>query len=97
MNDITAEVRDIIVFHLGVPEAKITHDARFKDDLGADSLDLVEIVMTCEERFDLEIPTKAAVTLATVGDVVRYIETRRAEPAAPTKAAAVRRPRLSFG
>ena len=97
MNDITAEVRDIIVFHLGVPEAKITNDARFKDDLGADSLDLVEIVMTCEERFDLEIPTKAAVTLATVGDVVRYIETRRAEPAAPAKAVAVRRPRLSFG
>ena len=97
MSDITAEVTSIIVFHLGVPEAQITNDARFKENLGADSLDLVEIVMTCEERFDIEIPTKAAVTLATVGDVVRYIETRLAEPAASSKTVAARRPRLSFG
>ena len=53
MNDIAAEVRDIIVLHLGVAEAQITDDASFKDTLGADSLDLVEIVMTCEERFDI--------------------------------------------
>ena len=97
MSDIAERVKKIVVEHLGVEPEKVVESANFIDDLGADSLDLVEIVMTCEERFDLEIPTKAAVTLATVGDVVRYIETRRAEPAAPTKAAAVRRPRLSFG
>lgn len=96
MTDITAEVKRIIVFHLGVAEEQISNDARFKD-LGADSLDVVEVVMTCEERFDLEIPTKVASTFVKVSDLVGYIGSRLAGPALPSKVAAVRRPRLSFG
>ena len=97
MNDIAAEVRDIIVLHLGVAEAQITDDASFKDTLGADSLDLVEIVMTCEERFDIEIPTKVASTFVTVGDAVGHIRTRLAEPAIRSERAPARRPHFSFG
>ncbi len=96
MTDIAAEVKRIIVIHLGVAEEQIANDAGFKD-LGADSLDVVEVVMTCEERFDLEIPTKVASTFVKVSDLIGYIGSRQAEPALPSKAAAVRRPRLSFG
>lgn len=96
MTDIAAEVKRIIVFHLGVAEEQITTDARFKD-LGADSLDVVEVVMTCEERFDLEIPTKVASNFVKVSDLVGYIGSRLAEPTIPSKVTAVRRPRLSFG
>jgi acyl carrier protein len=96
VTDIAAEVKRIIVFHLGVAEEQISNDARFKD-LGADSLDVVEVVMTCEERFDLEIPTKVASTFVKVSDLVGCIGSRLAEPALPSKVAAVRRPRLSFG
>lgn len=96
MTDIAAEVKRIIVFHLGVAEEQITNDAPF-EDLGADSLDVVEVVMTCEERFDLEIPTKVASTFVKVSDLVGYIGSRLAEPTIPSKMTAVRRPRLSFG
>lgn len=96
MTDIAAEVKRTIVFHLGVAEEQITNDKRFKD-LGADSLDVVEVVMTCEERFDLEIPTKVASAFVKVSDLVSYIESRLAEPTTSSKAPAVRRPRLSFG
>ena len=76
MNDVAAEVRDILVFHLGADERRLTDDARLSEDLGADSLDVVEIVMSCEERFAIEIPNRVATRLATVGDTVRFIESR---------------------
>ena len=91
MTDIAADVRDILVFHLGVEEARLTDDARLTKDLGADSLDVVEIVMSCEERFDIDIPNRAATRLVTVGDAVRLIESQLAG------AGPVRRPaRLSL-
>ena len=66
MTDIAAEVRDILVFHLGAEEVLLTDDARLAEDLGADRLDLVEIAMSCEERFDIDIPNHVATGLATV-------------------------------
>ena len=74
MTDIGAEVRDILVFHLGTDEARMTDKARLHEDLGADSLDLVEILMSCEERFGIEIPNRAADGLSTVGDAIRCVE-----------------------
>jgi acyl carrier protein len=76
MNDVAAEVRDILVFHRGADERRLTDDARLSEDLGADSLDVVEIVMSCEERFAIAIPNRIATRLATVGDTVRFIESR---------------------
>ena len=72
--DIAAEVRDILVFHLGAEEARLTEDARLAEDLGADRLDLVEIAMSCEERFEVDIPNHVATNLATVGDAVRLVQ-----------------------
>ena len=74
VTDIAAEVRDILVFHLGAEEARLTDDARLAEDLGADRLDLVEIAMSCEERFDIDIPNHVATGLATVGDAVRLVQ-----------------------
>ena len=74
VTDIAAEVRDILVFHLGAEEARLTEDARLAEDLGADRLDLVEIAMSCEERFEVDIPNHVATSLATVGDAVRLVE-----------------------
>jgi acyl carrier protein len=74
VTDIAAEVRDILVFHLGAEEARLTDDARLAEDLGADRLDLVEIAMSCEERFEVEIPNQVATGLATVADAVRLVE-----------------------
>jgi len=74
VTDIEAEIRDILVFHLGVDEARLTNDARLAKDLGADSLDVVEIVMSCEEKFEIEIPNRVATRFVTVGDAVRFIE-----------------------
>ena len=82
MADIAAEFRDILVFHLGTEEARLSDAARLADDLGADSLDLVEIVMSCEERFDIEIPNRSATEFKTVGEAVRFIEARCAAAAA---------------
>ena len=79
MTDIAAEVRDILVFHLGAEEAFLTDDARLAEDLGADRLDLVEIAMSCEERFDIDIPNHVATGLATVGDAVGFVAARLAE------------------
>ena len=89
MTDIAAEIRDILVFHLGVEEGLLTDDARLADDLGADRLDLVEIAMSCEERFDVDIPNHVAAGLATVGDAVHFVQ---AQLARSTGAGAVRRP-----
>jgi len=72
--DIEAKVREIIVKQLGVDEAKVTLDASFVDDLGADSLDTVELVMAFEEEFDVEIPDEAAEKIATVRDAVDYLK-----------------------
>jgi acyl carrier protein len=74
--DIAAEVREILVFHLGSDKAKITDDARLTDDLGADSLDVVEVVMSFEERFDIEIPNNVATAFVTVGDAVDFIRSQ---------------------
>ncbi len=71
----TAErVKDIIVKQLGVKPEEVVDSASFTDDLGADSLDLVEVVMALEEEFDAQIPDEAAEKIKTVGDAVAYID-----------------------
>jgi len=74
MSDINERVKKIVVEHLGVDGAKVTDDASFIDDLGADSLDTVELVMAFEEEFGVEIPDDAAEKINTVGDANSYIE-----------------------
>ena len=73
MSDITNRVKKIVVEHLNVDEGKVSDDASFIDDLGADSLDTVELVMAFEEEFDIEIPDDAAETIQTFGDAVKFI------------------------
>jgi len=68
------KVKEIIVDQLGVDESEVTMEASFIDDLGADSLDTVELIMALEEEFDLEIPDKDAEKIVTVGDAVEYIK-----------------------
>ena len=70
MSDIEERVKKIVVEHLGVEEAKIQSDSKFIDDLGADSLDTVELVMAFEEEFDCEIPDDAAEKIQTVKDAI---------------------------
>jgi len=70
---IDARVREIIINELGVEPEKVTDDASFVDDLGADSLDTVELVMAFEEEFELDIPDEDAEKMRTVGDAVRYL------------------------
>lgn len=72
--EILEKVKAIIVEQLGVTDAAVTMDASFIDDLGADSLDIVELVMAIEEEFDIEIPDSDAEKVVTVGDVVDYIK-----------------------
>ena len=72
--EVFEKVKGIIVEQLGVAEASVTMEASFIDDLGADSLDIVELVMALEEEFDLEIPDTDAEKVVTVGDVVDYIK-----------------------
>ncbi|WP_200798165.1 acyl carrier protein [Desulforamulus putei] len=69
-------IKAIIVDQLGVDEADVTMDASFVDDLGADSLDIVELVMALEEEFGLEIPDEEAEKIRTVGDAVNFIQDR---------------------
>ena len=76
MSDIAERVRKIVVEHLGVDEAKVTDGASFIDDLGADSLDTVELVMAFEEEFGCEIPDDAAEKILTVKDAINYIESK---------------------
>ena len=73
MSDITDRVKKIVVEHLNVDEGKVSDDASFIDDLGADSLDTVELVMAFEEEVDIEIPDDAAETIQTFGDAVKFI------------------------
>ncbi len=74
MSDIAERIKKIVAEHLGVDEAKVTDSASFIDDLGADSLDTVELVMAFEEEFGCEIPDDAAEKIVTVKDAVSYIE-----------------------
>jgi len=73
MSDIADRVKKIVVEHLGVEEDKVVTAASFIDDLGADSLDTVELVMAFEEEFSIEIPDDAAEKIQTVGDAVDFI------------------------
>ena len=73
MSDVADRVKKIVVEHLGVEEDKVVENASFIDDLGADSLDTVELVMAFEEEFNLEIPDDAAEKIGTVGDAVKHI------------------------
>ena len=83
MTDIAAGVKDILVLHLGIEPVRVHATSRLAEDLGADSLDAVEIFMSCEERFEVEIPNHAAKELATVGDAVRFIESELGATADP--------------
>ena len=73
MSDVADRVKKIVVEHLGVDEAKVTDNASFIDDLGADSLDTVELVMAFEEEFGIEIPDEDAEKIRTVSDAIEYI------------------------
>lgn len=74
-------VKSIVVEQLGVDEAEVTPDASFVDDLGADSLDVVELVMALEEEFEIEIPDEDAEKIVKVAEAVKYIEQHTAEAA----------------
>jgi acyl carrier protein len=74
MSDIAERVKKIVIEHLGVEADKVTDNANFIDDLGADSLDTVELVMAFEEEFNVEIPDDAAETIVTVGDAIKFLE-----------------------
>jgi acyl carrier protein len=76
MSDILERVRKIVIEHLDADPEKVTEKASFIDDLGADSLDNVELVMAFEEEFDIEIPDDAAEHIQTVGDAVKFIAER---------------------
>jgi acyl carrier protein len=78
MSDIAERVKKIVVEHLGVEEGKVTPEASFIDDLGADSLDTVELVMAFEEAFSVAIPEDAAEKISTVKDAIDYIEKQKA-------------------
>ncbi|MCH7946667.1 MAG: acyl carrier protein [candidate division Zixibacteria bacterium] len=73
MASIDERVKNIIIEQLGVEESQVTETAKFVEDLGADSLDTVELVMALEEEFTVEIPDEDAEKIATVGDAVKYI------------------------
>ena len=75
MSNISERVKEIIVKHLGIDPDKVTEDANFIDDLGADSLDTVELTMSFEEEFGCEIPDEAAESMFSVGDVIKFLET----------------------
>lgn len=74
MSPVADKVKDCIVTQLGVNEEEVTEEASFIDDLGADSLDIVELIMAFEEKFGIEIPDEEAEKIRTVGDAVEYIE-----------------------
>ncbi len=78
MASILDRVKKVVVKQLEVSEDEVTETASFVDDLGADSLDVVELVMGLEEEFDIEIPDEDAEKIATVGDAVKYIESKTA-------------------
>ena len=77
MSDVADRVKKIVVEHLGVEEDKVVENASFIDDLGADSLDTVELVMAFEEEFEIEVPDEEAEKLQAVGDVISYINSQK--------------------
>ena len=78
MSDIADRVKKIVIEHLNVDADKVTENASFIDDLGADSLDTVELVMAFEEEFNVELPDDAAESIVTVGDAVKFIKEKAA-------------------
>ena len=74
MSDVSEKVKAIIIDKLGVDENEVTNEASFTNDLGADSLDTVELIMEFEKEFDIQIPDDKAEAIATVGDAVSFIE-----------------------
>ena len=76
MSEVETQVKQIVVDHLGIEEEKVTEEASFIDDLGADSLDTVELVMAFEEEFGSEISDTEAEKILTVGDAVKFIESK---------------------
>jgi acyl carrier protein len=77
MSEIETQVKQIVVDHLGIDEAKVTPESKFIDDLGADSLDTVELVMAFEEKFGIEIPDDAAETIQTVQNAIDFIQSNK--------------------
>ena len=75
--DVSSKVKKIVADHLGVDEVKVTGESSFIDDLGADSLDTVELVMAFEEEFEIEIPDDAAETILTVQNAIDYINSKQ--------------------
>ena len=74
MANVAEEVKAIIVDKLGVDESEVTDTASFTNDLGADSLDIVDLIMEFEKKFEISIPDDASESIATVGDAIKYIE-----------------------
>ncbi|MDZ7773316.1 MAG: acyl carrier protein [Balneolaceae bacterium] len=74
--DVESKVKAIIVDKLGVDESEVAHEANFTNDLGADSLDTVELIMEFEKEFDISIPDEDAENIATVGDAVEYLQSK---------------------
>ena len=77
MSNIEEDVKKIVVEHLGIDESKVTPESKFIDDLGAESLDTVELVMAFEEKFSVEIPDDAAETILTVQNAIDYIQNKQ--------------------
>ena len=75
--DVSNKVKKIVADHLGIDESKVTEESSFIDDLGADSLDTVELVMAFEEKFGIEIPDDAAETIQTVQNAIDYIQSKK--------------------
>ena len=75
-DDVASKVKKIVADHLGIDDAKVTEEASFIDDLGADSLDTVELVMAFEEEFGSEISDNEAEKILTVGDAIKFIESK---------------------
>jgi acyl carrier protein len=76
---VTEKVKEMIVEQLGVSESEVVPEAKFIDDLGADSLDIVELIMALEDVYGIEIPDEDAEKMETVGDAIKYIDQRLAE------------------
>ena len=76
--DVSGKIRKMVADHLGIEESKVTEEANFIDDLGADSLDTVELVMAFEEEFGSEISDSDAEKILTVGDAIKFIENKSA-------------------
>ena len=79
MSDVASQVKAIIVEKMGVSENQVVESASFANDLGADSLDTVEMIMEFEKVFDIKIPDEAAESISTVGDAIKYIENAKKE------------------